>query len=214
MVLIKILSISMSGSSSGRLRYTGKIREVGKEMVDCIGFLPRTESVLTSDKYLEGFYMAAISHVNYTTNGGTSVMMQSDLFPVTMEIVHADSVPASVMYTAVDHNVCDCCGRQVKIWERAYTSIRLKGKHGEKTVSGGPLNVVEMTCPQCVADKMGKDSEFRKQFEENYEEARKDHLTAAPSSSDSSVSDGKSQRPRSSRTAGGTGKLSSSPTLH
>lgn len=199
-VMIKILSINPGNTVNGRIKYTGKIREVGKEMLDVCGFLPRDVSVTEMSKYMEGYWCGLVNHVNFTTNGGPYVFMQSDIFPVTMEEVHGDKVPSTVWFKAHDHMKCDGCARKVFHWERNYTSVRLKGKHGEKTQSGGPLNVVEMTCPNCVANKMTAGTEFKQKFLERYEQARKDHNSSA--NSDSSVSDGKPLSPSTVRTDG------------
>lgn len=217
-VLVKLLSINMHDKGpSGRMKYMGKIREPGKEMVDCIGWLPRTTSLLELDKFLDHMQMGLIANVTHTTNGGTTVLLNTDLFPVDMTEVYEGSIPSSILWRAVDHNVCDCCQRKVKLWEAKFTDVRLKGKHGEKTITGGPLNVIEMTCADCLQEKMVGDSQFKQQFKDKYEKARdanEKENTDTATGGDSSVSDGKSERTSTSRKNGNVIELSSSKTLH
>lgn len=218
-VLVKILSININDvGASGRMKYTGKIREPGLEMVDCIGWLPRKTSVLELDKFLDTMRMGIIANVTNSINGGTSVLLNTDLFPVSMTTIHDGAVPSSVFWRAIDHNVCDCCGRKVKLWEAPFTSVRLKGKHGEKTKSGGPLNVIEMTCAECIAEKMVGDSKFQQEFKDKYEKAKLAEKEAsdleAETDSDSAVSGRQSKRSGARRSHGNVIELSSSKTLH
>lgn len=216
-VLVKLLSINMHDkSASGRMKYVGKIREPGKEMVDCIGWLPRSTSILELDKFLNQMQLGIVANVTHTTNGGTTVLLNTDLFPVTDTETHEGAVPSSVFWRAIDHQVCDCCGRKVKLWEAKFTSVRLKGKHGEKTPTGGPLNVIEMTCADCIMDKIVGDSKFKQEFKDKYEKARtaEEEASDTTSGGDPTVPDGKQQRSKPGRAAGNVIELPSSKTLH
>lgn len=211
--LFKIHSINPTQTVNGRMKYQGKIREPGKEMVDCMGFLPREVSVLELDKYLREMFCGLVHHVTQTTNGGPSVFMQSNMFPVIMENTHGESVPQTVFWRAKDHQVCDCCGRKVEEWEGKFTSVRLKGDVTAKTTSGNPMNVIEMTCADCVAKKMTGDSKFRQQFEANYAKAKQEAADASSSSADA-VPNRKPQRGGSGKSTDNVIALPSSKTLH
>lgn len=212
--LFKIHSINPKPTASGRMKYMGKIREPGKEMVDCIGFLPRTTSLLDLDPIMRNLQCGLVHHVTHTTNGGTTVMMQSNIFETTMQRMHENTIPQSVWWRAMTHGKCDTCGRQVNEWEAPFTSVRMTGDVVSKTEH--PMNVIEMTCPDCVAERMTAGSEFRKQYEAKYNEAEvaEKYRVATTSSGADAVSDREQERSEPSAKPNNVIALPGTKTVH
>jgi Glutamine amidotransferase domain len=151
-LLLTCKIIQMRVMNNGRIKYTGKCTTPGKELVDVSGFLPFEVRVSEQDKWYEFPIVGKIQFVTNTTNGGMTVHLKESR-KATMTQTHQASHPIMYWDYAMNHCTCNKCERKIHPWEGVFTSLKLKGILG-KTKSGHPINTIEMTCPECILERI------------------------------------------------------------
>jgi hypothetical protein len=207
---------------NGRFKWSGKIMEPDKEMIDAQGFMPDNLSPAAQAAWLETYCMADVCWHSHTTNGGPSVFMR-DVERCTYLDIHGTDIPSSLWTHAVNHCECGTCGAKIEQFERLYTHVRMKGQVGTPGHQA-PLNVVAVKCPDCLANVL-PEGEVREKFVKGYTKLRNDVYNARQKAAakarqgkntggDSAVQGGQPVSPSSSGGSGGASVIPSTPTLH
>jgi hypothetical protein len=205
-MMFKIAEITMT--PNGRFRFSGKIREPGREMVDCAGFIPKDVSIMSHKTYLDSFCWGVVHHVNHT-QAGYSVFLDKEINVCEEVEIHAGKVPSVVWHKALKVP-CVKCGSKLSAWQRKFTSVKLKAPFNMGTHGGAPRNTIETICPECVIDKM-YEGEFKDKHVHQYELAQAQETTP-PTSSDT-IQDGEPISPVVVNAPGREVVLSSPQTL-
>lgn len=192
-LLLTCKIVQMRVMNNSRIKWMGKCTTPGKEMVDAAGFLPDDVLVSEQERWYDVPIVGKVQWVTDTVNGGLTVHLK-ETRKATMTQTHNASSP--IMYWDYALNECTCkeCKRKVEPWEGVFTAIRMKGMIGA-TKSGYPVNIVEMTCPDCLLKKVPS-GQYHDDFEKKYNlaknaiySARAARLKAAESAHNSTVQD-------------------------
>ena len=203
-LLVKILSTHQA-AVNGRIRYTGKIHEPGKELLDCVGYLPKDTSPSSLQQWIDNPCYAHVMFATRTNNGGISLFMKETM-QATMSPIHQGEVPLILWQNVLTHTMCGECKRKVEPWEKYFTSVKIKSLMIASQY-GNPLNVACVTCPDCIAEKI-QDADYREVFKARYRNAKE-----ANANRNSSVQDREQLSPGTGVFNGKVIELPSSPTL-
>lgn len=176
-VLVKILNISQM--NNGTWRWTGKIHSPGKELVDAMGYLARNVSATELPEWMEFPIHAKVGWVTATSGGLTVVCKETQMTEITLTAM-GKPIPKVLWEHAHWNCKCRDCNREVGLWEKEFTSVKLKTSYGD-TMSGNPKNTLEMVCADCIMK--GMEDKVREKFSKSY--YAKQH--AAKAVGDSSV---------------------------
>ena len=179
-LLLKVVSTAPL-SPNGRIRFTGKIREPGKELVDCVGYLPQNTHIHEIKDWLDGLCFANVMFCTRTTSG-VSLFMK-DISRSTMTPVGGGGEVPILLWQHVQSTcMCDGCKRRVSPWEKYFTHVKMKSMM-INTTYGNPLNVATMLCPDCVMERV-IDADVREIMRARYNNAKKANEKSNAFSSD------------------------------
>lgn len=169
-VLVKIMTTSRMVNN--RFSFTGIIHSPELERIDVRGFLPFEVQPAELGVWLDTICVASVQYTTSTIGGWT--VHVKDVKKATYTQVNEKAVPIMMWDFAKNHCQCSTCNRKVEAWEKSFTGVKLGGlvNKGEK-----PINIIVMTCPDCIAAKIEKE-EFRDRFKVKYQLA-KDAITKA-----------------------------------
>lgn len=192
-LLLKIISTAPL-STNGRIRYTGKIREPGRELVDCVGYLPKEVHIHEIKEWIENLCFADVMFCTQTVSG-VSLFMKNIRQSTMTPVADGQEVPLLLWQHAQSTCMCDGCKRRVAPWEKYFTSVKQK-QLMIKTNHGNPLNIVSILCADCRIDRV-QDADIREVMKARYNNASKANTKrleggseAASANCDDSLSDG------------------------
>jgi hypothetical protein len=171
-VLVKVWTIN--NLPNGRIKWQGKIVSPGMEMIDAQGFLP--DNVLPNEYQIwlntlcKGF-VAWCTH----TAGGPTIMVQ-DMERCRYTDIHGKDIPELLWGYAVHNCKCDGCQREIEMWEKNFTHVKLRHEHNVKGHSV-PFNTLNVLCADCLMDKI-VEGDLREKFTNRYFKTRNAIYTA------------------------------------